>query len=177
MTPLILDKLPNSEVDLISPFLKHDSYARLSLLECTAERIMEESNAELESFRQTWKEEVSARTNAEGKKASNAISSSSTRRPQHGLQRGPERTVKQSEALEQSEAEDETYDSHISRTLDGKNGAPSGGDEEVFDSGSGPQEPQSAIEHYELAVEREAQGSLGDSLNHYRKAFKVNFWD
>ena len=34
-------------------------------------------------------------------------------------------------------------------------------------------EPTSALEHYERAVERETQGNLGDSLNLYRKAFKV----
>lgn len=34
-------------------------------------------------------------------------------------------------------------------------------------------EPESALEHYEKAVERESQGNLGDSLNLYRKAFRV----
>ena len=36
------------------------------------------------------------------------------------------------------------------------------------------QEPQSALEHYEKAVEHETQGKLGDSLAHYRKAFRVS---
>ncbi|KAM0803541.1 hypothetical protein BDR22DRAFT_879308 [Usnea florida] len=36
------------------------------------------------------------------------------------------------------------------------------------------QEPRSALDHYELAVERESEGSLGDSLNHYRKAYKLD---
>lgn len=34
-------------------------------------------------------------------------------------------------------------------------------------------EPSSALEHYEKAVEKETHGQLGDSLKHYRKAFKV----
>lgn len=34
-------------------------------------------------------------------------------------------------------------------------------------------EPRSALEHYERAVEKECLGSLGDSVNLYRKAFKV----
>lgn len=34
-------------------------------------------------------------------------------------------------------------------------------------------EPETALEHYERAVEREAQGQLGESLKHYRQAFKV----
>jgi len=34
-------------------------------------------------------------------------------------------------------------------------------------------EPVSALDHYEKAVEREVAGKLGDSLNLYRKAFRV----
>ena len=36
-------------------------------------------------------------------------------------------------------------------------------------------EPSSAIEHYERAVEKETQGQLGESVRHYRKAFKVGY--
>lgn len=39
---------------------------------------------------------------------------------------------------------------------------------------SAKREPHSALDHYELAVERESEGSLGDSLNHYRKAYRVH---
>ncbi|ERT02133.1 F-box protein 9 [Sporothrix schenckii 1099-18] len=35
-------------------------------------------------------------------------------------------------------------------------------------------EPESALEHYERAVEKEALGSLGDSLRHYRTAFRMD---
>ena len=34
-------------------------------------------------------------------------------------------------------------------------------------------EPRSALEHFEKAVEKEAEGSLGDSLDLYRKAYRV----
>lgn len=34
-------------------------------------------------------------------------------------------------------------------------------------------EPESALEHFERAVEKEAEGSLGDSLQLYRKAYRV----
>lgn len=34
-------------------------------------------------------------------------------------------------------------------------------------------EPVTALDHYERAVEKESQGSLGDSLMLYRKAFRV----
>ena len=130
-----------------------------------AEQNMEESNAELESFRQKWREEVSARSKAEGKKASNVGSSSSSRRPQPAPR---DRFVKQ------SEDDDEVIRTQASRGSNGGSRAPGIGFGESSTSSSGSKEPQSAIEHYEKAVEKESQGSLGDSLNHYRKAFRVS---
>lgn len=38
----------------------------------------------------------------------------------------------------------------------------------------GRDEPTTALEHYERAVEKEGQGKLGDSLTHYRRAFKLD---
>lgn len=38
----------------------------------------------------------------------------------------------------------------------------------------GRTEPNSALEHYERAVEKEGQGNLGESLFHYRKAFRLD---
>jgi F-box protein 9 len=128
---------------------------------------MEESNPELESFRQRWKEEVSARTKIEGKNTSNAGSSSSSCRPQPAPRLGTDRVMKP------SEDEDETLHTQASHGFAGFSHGPNNGYEESFTSSSGSKEPQSAIEHYEKAVEKESQGSLGDSLNHYRKAFKV----
>lgn len=34
-------------------------------------------------------------------------------------------------------------------------------------------EPETALEHYEKAVERESAGNHGDSIRLYRKAFRV----
>ncbi|KAG0651841.1 F-box pof7 [Hyphodiscus hymeniophilus] len=123
---------------------------------------MEESGEELESFRRKWKEEVSARTKGEVKKAPNAEPSSSSRRPQPAPRLGTDRVLKQ--VAEEDDA------------FDGVSGLPSDGfgDDIGGSSSSISKEPQSAIEHYEKAVEREVQGSLGDSLNHYRKAFKLD---
>ena len=36
-----------------------------------------------------------------------------------------------------------------------------------------PIEPHSALEYYEKAVHQEEQGKLGESLKHYRQAYKV----
>jgi len=38
---------------------------------------------------------------------------------------------------------------------------------------SQPSEPRTALEYYEKAAESEGQGRLGESLSHYRTAFKV----
>jgi len=35
-------------------------------------------------------------------------------------------------------------------------------------------EPSTALEHYERAVDKETTGQLGDSIAHYRKAFRVS---
>ena len=48
-------------------------------------------------------------------------------------------------------------------------------DEDEFSVPESRAEPTSALEHYERAVEKESQGSLGDSLAHYRKAYKLDF--
>jgi F-box protein 9 len=47
-------------------------------------------------------------------------------------------------------------------------------DDDDFSAKASTREPKSALEHYERAVEKESQGSLGDSLSHYRKAYKLD---
>lgn len=126
---------------------------------------MEESNPELESFRQQWKAEVSARAQAEGSKhhPTSTGSSKSTRRPP-----APPRVAAEKTPNNVEEAE-EHANRHPFRGLD----EPRGGISKEESSKPAGTEPQSALEHYEKAVEKEAQGRLGDSLNHYRIAFKV----
>ena len=122
--------------------------------------IMEESNPELEQFRQQWRAEVSARSNADGHKASKA--SKSSRRP-------PPITSLSSSNKPKTQKEDDDEVESQTFGLDG----PGQGGEDGESSQEVPKEPQSALEHYEKAVERENQGSLGDSLDLYRKAFRV----
>lgn len=45
--------------------------------------------------------------------------------------------------------------------------------EEIYPSNR--TDPHSALEHYEKAVEKESQGNLGDSLELYRKGYRVCF--
>jgi F-box protein 9 len=126
---------------------------------------MEESNPELESFRQQWKAEVSARTQAGSSKhiPTSASSSRAPRRPpaapRIAAEKAPRRTGE----------EEDHADPHPFHGLD----TPRGGVDREESSATASTEPQSALEHYEKAVEKELQGRLGDSLNHYHKAFKV----
>jgi F-box protein 9 len=130
---------------------------------------MEDSNPELESFRQQWKAEVTARvTNAGGGSRpaqSSAGPSKASRRPP------PAQRIAEDKA---SKAPDED-DDHVQPQVFSRLDAPSAlvaEDGEGFKTAS--REPRSALEHYEKAVERESQGSLGDSLDLYRKAYKVS---
>lgn len=47
-------------------------------------------------------------------------------------------------------------------------------DDDDFSARGSSKEPKSALEHFERAVEKESQGNLGDSLSHYRKAYRLD---
>lgn len=121
---------------------------------------MEESNPELETFRQQWRAEVSARAQADGNKATKLKPS---RRPP------PITSLSSSITLKPVKEDEDHVESQVFPSLDG----PRSPEEHTRSSSSN--EPQSALDHYEKAVERESQGSLGDSLDLYRKAFRVSF--
>lgn len=124
---------------------------------------MEEANPELEAFRRKWREEVSAKVQDPSKSTS---SYKEPRRPRLPTQTSARRSSKTSE---------EEHD-HVEPPTNSGLDAPRTFDGDFAESSkSASNEPQSALEHYEKAVERENQGSLGDSLNLYRKAFRVGF--
>ena len=127
---------------------------------------MEESNPELESFRQQWKAEVTARTKAGG--ASNKGPQSSTAEASKTIRRPPAAPRIPTEKATENENITEPQAYH---DLGGHSGLDGGGGGVESTSGA---EPQSALEHYEKAVERENAGVLGDSLDLYRKAFKAS---
>jgi F-box protein 9 len=118
---------------------------------------MEEPNPELETFREQWRAEVSARAHADGSKASKPTKTSRRPPPITSLSSSILKPVKEDEDA----VEPQTYSS-----LDGSQ-------EPAGSSSKDGKAPQSALDHYEKAVERESQGSLGDSLALYRKAFRV----
>ena len=130
---------------------------------------MEQTEEELERFRQQWKEEVTAkkhRTRASTDLAAGQPSSSSSsvqKKASH-----PQSTARRNH--DDDELEPRSYHDLEEKELGRKVG-----DENYGASSSGVKsEPKTAIEHYEKAVEREGQGNLGDSMALYRKAFKVS---
>ena len=136
----------------------------------------EEVNPDLEQFRRQWQEEVIARNR------------SSNSRNQEAKKSKPETATvpissseKQSQMLAFSDTrnhdgvrEDHSggfnFDDMDERAEARRLGASSGG---LYSESHRSKEPVSALEHYERAVERESQGQLGESLVHYRKAYKV----
>ena len=136
------------------------------------------TEAELESFRQRWREEVSARAKGKASVASAApvkiaaSSGSKSHAPKgtapdatshsHARQRSADVTEENSPYVHQ-----DLGDKLHGRRLDETSA-------QTAAIASASKEPKTALDHYEKAVEREAQGSLGDSVRLYRKAFKVS---
>jgi F-box protein 9 len=155
----------------------------------------DDENAELETFRKQWQEEVSARAKAA------SSSSSSSKKPgiilSDSSQGGVNEKEKEKEKKEytrpppkvhsvQGDLEkkyDQFVDAGANHDLDQKDDTRRLWLGDRFDKGTTTHgdkeehgEPSSALEHYEQAVEREAQGNLGDSLKLYRKAYRVRIY-
>ncbi|KAI9846890.1 MAG: hypothetical protein M1837_003502 [Sclerophora amabilis] len=151
---------------------------------------MEDTNPELESFRRQWRAEVNARTQSRPTGlTSNATEPSrgsgsfckNAALTQPKRPTGPPPVPSVETRLEGDDEEEEALSSNAFHDLRDKdedrrvgvrresdpNGPAGGSAEEAL-------EPHSALEHYEKGVERETQGSLGDSLNHYRKAYRLD---
>lgn len=132
-----------------------------------------DAEAELEAFRQRWREEVSARS-----KKPEHTSDRSRNEPREQKRKeqlptssaaGSLTTIRRRDPAEQSEdVEPQAYHDLPDKEEHLRLGA-EGQDHDRTPSS----EPSSALEHYEHAVERETQGQLGDSIKHYRKAFRV----
>ena len=128
-----------------------------------------DTTEELERFRQQWQQEVTQRAKGPLSAAPPRPSSiSSGAIPPD--QAAPPLIRKQTREAEEhaEEAGGEGY-----HDLENKDEARRLGEAGERIHPSSRREPHSALDHYELAAERESEGSLGDSLNHYRKAYKV----
>ena len=135
---------------------------------------MEDTELDLETFRRQWREEVSARTreNAHtlkvgagqdgGLSADKSVSTGSSR----PLVANASSSKEDGGRFSGSNSGFDIGDRDTGRTKGQL-------DRGVGFGGGDPHAPHSALEHYERAVERETQGNLGESLNHYRKAYRV----
>lgn len=141
------------------------------------------ATAELQRFREQWKEEVTART-----KGPSTSKSDRLQQP-HDPQRS--RSVA-GEAPTANRPPQYARIAETSEEKDGSEGLDHAGLESYHDLGDQDQTsrlgvevkdvhpstafktPNSALEHYEKAVEREEQGSLGDSVSLYRKAYRLD---
>lgn len=134
------------------------------------------TEAELESFRQKWREEVTAKTKGKAPQAPTKTPIASSSRPHvtkrnsldAGLLPQPharQKSIEHVEDVTPYEYPDLGEKQH-GRRLDETSA-------QAAAALAATREPSSALEHYEKAVEKENQGSLGDSVNLYRKAFKV----
>lgn len=136
---------------------------------------MENFGSALEQFRQQWRSEVSARAKSGRKRQT---------RDDGSLQAGPSQSSEEPKELVPSpkyhppanlHAEDVDGSEGCSELVDGlaqltlRNT-----DDDEFCQGNTIKEPMSALEHFERAVEKEDQGNLGDSLSHYRKAYRLD---
>lgn len=138
---------------------------------------MDSTEAELENFRKQWREEVTAKT-----KGKAAASATPEQTPQATSSRShvaktvaPNSIAAEvvSHARHRSVEEVDEVEPHSYPDL----GEVQHGrrlDETSPPVASSSKEPHSALEHYEKAVEKESQGSLGDSVDLYRKAFRVS---
>ncbi|MCJ1437955.1 hypothetical protein MMC27_007342 [Xylographa pallens] len=140
----------------------------------------DETNEELETFRRKWREEVTART-----KAGSSNQHIRPRPEAHRLS-----SAKSDQTIRAPPAPSIVYDSKTDAEVEASGGNDPAAYQDLEDKeqrmrlgehGAGVHpsndhlnEPQSALEHYEKAVERENQGSLGDSLTHYRKAYRLD---
>lgn len=143
---------------------------------------MDESSAALEQFRQQWKEEVSARSKQPDKKPLESRSAERARRtsdarverPIHKPPtRHPAADIKDdSDHYSDAGQKDASGSSSMIQRIEGLSVRHV--DDDDFTARGSSKEPKSALEHFERAVEKESQGNLGDSLSHYRKAYRLD---
>ncbi|KAJ5151263.1 uncharacterized protein N7482_010515 [Penicillium canariense] len=133
-----------------------------------------DDNAELESFRRQWREEVARRS----KPTASDDAAPSITSPTRSLatRHPPTRHV----ASERKDLEEEgpapaSFDpEELAQQVGELSVAPEEDEEEDAFTRRAQLEPNSALEHFERAVEKEAAGNLGDSLQHYRKAYRLD---
>ncbi|KAK4542396.1 hypothetical protein LTR36_006853 [Oleoguttula mirabilis] len=134
----------------------------------------QEAEAELEAFRRRWRDEVSTRNKRPVEAGSSTLNEHKEPRLPNvapvASTAGPS-TARRKEPTDFSEeVAPKAYHDLPDKEEELKLGTEG---QQSHDRGLF-REPTSALEHYERAVEKETQGQLGDSMKHYRKAFKLD---
>jgi F-box protein 9 len=142
---------------------------------------MENTDSALEQFRRQWREEVSARVKDSKKpqpRDHKEVSAGPSEHTDVSRPRLPPTRLHPVVATKGDESagsfrerRSDPQTSELSTKLD--RWTLGTADDDEF-SGATSKEPESALEHYERAVEKESQGDLGDSLSHYRKAYRLD---
>ncbi len=155
--------------------------------------------SELESFRRQWQEEVSSRAKKPATvPSSSSASASALASQQHNQQSRPINHAGPSSASNRPPRRHEPPSHTKGPTSSGRIGqlddeedyyvpapvfegdgsaaakAKSGHTLDSDDANERPKEPETALDFYEHAVERESTGKLGDSLQLYRRAFRMD---
>lgn len=128
---------------------------------------MASANNDLESFRQQWREEVTRRAEGRSAASESQTSSGPVRLGRHtGIRLAPTQAL--------NDVNDhEDYEPRSFHDLDDKEQSLTLANQTQRNDWSN-KEPQSALDHYEKAVEREKAGKLGDSVSLYRKAYRLD---
>ncbi|ETS81912.1 hypothetical protein PFICI_06914 [Pestalotiopsis fici W106-1] len=143
------------------------------------EQPSEQVQSELDSFREKWRAEVSARnkkasadSQASTLKASSVASSSSSAGPsRRQYDQNQKRLPTRDDVAHHHDAEDE----HV-RTMAFDDDPAKGKtvQSSLEHAPAADKEPETALEFYEKAVDKETSGKLGDSLHLYRQAYRLD---
>ena len=134
-----------------------------------------EDNPELSEFRRQWREEVTRRVKSSSKESSQGLIQASSQQTPPSKQFVPPIRHPVADRREDGTIGDSSsghhYDEFVQRTsqLSLQSASVDGFEQSLR------REPKSALEHFERAIEKEAEGKLGDSLDHYRKAYRVSY--
>ncbi|KAL9000659.1 MAG: hypothetical protein Q9169_000695 [Polycauliona sp. 2 TL-2023] len=134
---------------------------------------MDDNNPDLEIFRKQWQDEVSARSTSKRPVSDNVKAYRSHERPDGS---GTKPILPPSNILHEDAGGVDGISAQTYHELDDKDDARrlGVGNSKHPQSDQVTKEPQSALEHYEKAIEREDQGNLGDSVTLYRKAYRLD---
>ncbi|KAK5992474.1 F-box only 9-like protein [Cladobotryum mycophilum] len=135
-------------------------------------------NPELESFRRQWISDLQTKRETSGPSnhaaGSSSASSSSASRSAKKLPNGPPSPTASRRPLTALDDNDDNDASYIQGQSFDAPAEPEGPTLENPTIKPAKKQPVSALDHYEAATEKEAQGNMGDSLKLYRKAYRLD---